>query len=57
MFALAESGSRSPKDAREDENEWLFETLTHNLTREPGRGSDFLNDIACNALKRLDSQE
>ena len=35
----------------------LFETLAHNLPREPGRGGDFLNYIARNPLKRLDSQK
>jgi hypothetical protein len=31
--------------------------LAHNLSREPGRGSDFLNYIARNPLKRLDSKK
>jgi hypothetical protein len=35
----------------------LFETWAHNLPREPGRGSDFLTYIACNPLKRLDSEK
>jgi hypothetical protein len=35
----------------------LFETLANNLPREPRRRSDFLNDIAGNPLKRLDSQK
>ena len=57
VFRLSESISRSPEDGREDEKPWLFETLAHNLSREPGRGSDFLNYIARNLLKRLDSQK
>jgi hypothetical protein len=47
----------SPVDGREDEELWLFETLAHNLLREPERGSDFLTYIARNPLKRLDSQK
>jgi hypothetical protein len=35
---------------------WLFETLAHNLSREPARGSDLLTYIARNPLKRLDSK-
>jgi hypothetical protein len=57
VFTLAESQSRSPKDGREDEKLWLFETLAHNLSREPERGGDFLNYMACNPLKRLDSKK
>jgi hypothetical protein len=56
-FRLTESRSRSPKDGRENEKLGLFETLAHNLPREPGRGSDFLTCIARNPLKRLDSQK
>jgi hypothetical protein len=56
-FGLTESISRSPKDGREDEKPRLFETFVHNLSREPGRGRDFLNYIARNPLKRLDSQK
>jgi hypothetical protein len=56
-FPLAESLSRSPEDGWEEEKPWLFETLPHNLPREPARGSDFLTYIACNPLKRLDSQK
>jgi hypothetical protein len=41
----------------EDEKPWLFETLAYNLPREPGRGSDFLNSLARNPLKRLDSKK
>jgi hypothetical protein len=41
----------------EGEEPWLFEILTHNLPREPGRGSDFLAYIARNRLKRLDSEK
>jgi hypothetical protein len=54
---LTESNSRSSKNGREGEESWLFEMLAHNPPREPGRGSDFLNYIACNPLKRLDSQK
>jgi len=54
---LTESTSGSPKDARGDEKAWLLVTLAHNLTREPGRESGFLNSIAHNPLKRLDSQK
>ncbi len=36
------SQSRSPKDGW-DERPRLFETLARNPSREPGRGSDFLN--------------
>ena len=57
VFRLSESISHSPEDGREDEKPWLFETLAHNLSREPGRGSDFLNYIARNLLKRLNSQK
>jgi hypothetical protein len=57
VFHLTESLSRSPADGREDEKPWLFETLAHNLPREPGRGSDFFTYIARNPLKRLDSQK
>jgi hypothetical protein len=57
MFRLTESNSRSPKDWREDEKLWLFETLARNLTRERRRGGDFLAYIARNPLKRLDSQK
>jgi hypothetical protein len=39
---LSESLSRSPIDGREDEKPRLFETLAHNLLREPARRSDFL---------------
>ena len=35
QFLLAESPSSSPEDEREDEKPWLFETLVHNLPREP----------------------
>jgi hypothetical protein len=41
VFLLTESHSRSPVDGREDEKEWLFETLAHNLPREPGLGVNF----------------
>jgi hypothetical protein len=54
VFPLTESYSRSSKNGRKDEKPWLFETLVHNLPREPGRGGDFLNYIAHNPLKRLD---
>jgi len=54
-FPLAESISRLPVDGRR--KPWLFETLAHNLPREPGRGGDFLNDIARNSLKKLVSQK
>ena len=53
-FTLSEFISRSPLDGRENEKTWLFETLAHNPPGEPGRGSDFLNYIAHNPLKRLD---
>jgi hypothetical protein len=56
-FRLSESLPRSPVSGREDEKPWLFETLAYNPPREPGRGSDFLNDIARNPLKRLDSEK
>jgi hypothetical protein len=49
--------SRSPVDRREVEKPWLFETLAHNLSREPERGGDFLTYIARNPLKRLDSKK
>jgi hypothetical protein len=39
---LTESRSRSPKNGREDEKPWLFETLAYNLPREPGGGAIFL---------------
>jgi hypothetical protein len=42
MFSLAESFFRSPLVGREDEKSWLFETLPHNLTREPGEEAIFL---------------
>jgi hypothetical protein len=45
------------EDGREDEKSWLFEMLVHNLPREPGRGGNFLTYIACNSLKRLDSEK
>jgi hypothetical protein len=54
---LSESVSRSPVDGWEDEKSWLFETLAHNLSREPRRGGDFLNYIARNPLKKLDSKK
>jgi hypothetical protein len=38
---LTKSLSRSPIDGREDEKPRLFETLAHNLLREPARRSDF----------------
>jgi hypothetical protein len=50
LFPLADSG-------QEDEKLWLFETLAHNLPREPGRRSGFSNFLARNPLKRLDSQK
>jgi len=56
MLPLAESHSHSLAGER-DKGSWLFETLAHNLPREPGRGSDFLNYVARNPLKRLDSQK
>jgi hypothetical protein len=56
-FRVSESLSRSPVDGREDEKPWLFETLAHNLSPEPRRGRDFLNYIARNLLKSLDSQK
>ncbi|MGC2782754.1 MAG: hypothetical protein WA397_02755 [Roseiarcus sp.] len=56
MLALAESHSHSLAGER-DKDPWLFETLAYNLSREPGRGSDFLNYIARNLSKRLDSQK
>jgi hypothetical protein len=33
---------RSPEDRRGEEKPWLFETLAHNLPREPGGGAIFL---------------
>ena len=57
VFSLSEPTSRSPVDGREEETPRLFETLPHNLSREPERGSDFLTDIANNPLKRLDSKK
>ena len=42
VFRLSESISRSPEDGREDEKPWLFETLAHNLSREPGEEAIFL---------------
>jgi hypothetical protein len=57
QFLLAESLSRSPVDGREDEKPWLFETSACNPPREPEQGSDFLNDIARNPLKKLVSQK
>jgi hypothetical protein len=51
-FTLPLAGRRA-----EDEKPWLFETLVHNLRREPERGGDFLNYIACNPLKRLNSEK
>ena len=56
MFPLAESNSRSLAGER-DKDPWLFETLAYNLSREPRRGSDFLNYVARNPLKRLNSQK
>ena len=53
-FPLSESHSHRPVGGRESEKPRLFETLAHNLRREPERGSDFLNYIARNSLKRLD---
>jgi hypothetical protein len=41
VFSYSESPSRSPKDRREDEKPWLFETLAHNLLREPRGGATF----------------
>jgi hypothetical protein len=35
----------------------LFETLAHNLVREPRRGSDFFIFFTCNSLKKLDSEK
>jgi hypothetical protein len=49
--------SRSPTGGREDEKPWLFETLTHNLLREPGRRRNFLFFFRRNPLKRLDSEK
>jgi hypothetical protein len=57
QFLLPESLSRLPKGGREDEKPWLFVTLAHNLSREPGRRSNFLILTARNSLKRLDSQK
>ncbi|MGC2786296.1 MAG: hypothetical protein WA397_21190 [Roseiarcus sp.] len=57
VFRLTESLSRSPVDGREDEKPWLFETLAYNLPRGPERRSGFLNSIARNPLKRLDSEK
>ncbi|MGC2786233.1 MAG: hypothetical protein WA397_20865 [Roseiarcus sp.] len=54
---MMESLSRSPVDGREDEKPWLFETLAYNLPHEPERGADFLNYIAHNPLKRIDSEK
>jgi hypothetical protein len=56
-FFMSESHSGSPKDGREDERPWLFEALVHNLSREPGRGADFLTNIARNPLKSPDSKK
>jgi hypothetical protein len=57
VFPLSESASRSPLDGRENEKSWLFDSLAYNLSREPGRGNDFLTYIARNPLKRLDPQK
>jgi hypothetical protein len=57
VFSHSESRSRSPKDGREDEKPWLFETLAHNLLREPARRSDFLIFFTRSPLKRLDSEK
>jgi hypothetical protein len=57
MFRLSESISCSPLGGREDEKPWLFETLIHNLPREPWRRRNFFIFFACNPLKRLNSQK
>jgi hypothetical protein len=57
IFVLAESRSRSPKDGREDEKLWLFETLALQPAARAGRGSGFSNFLARNPLKRLDSEK
>jgi hypothetical protein len=50
LFSLAGRRAERPEP-------WLFETLAHNLLREPERRSDFLTYTARNSLKRLDSQK
>jgi hypothetical protein len=57
VFSLTESCSRSPKNGREEEKAWLFETLAYNLPREPRRRGDFFTYIARNPLKRLNSEK
>ena len=49
--------SRSPVDGREDEKPELFETLAHNLPREPSEDAIFLTYTPRNPLKRLDSEK
>jgi hypothetical protein len=56
-FLLTESLSRSPVGGWEDDKPWLFETLAHNLPREPGRRNNFFIFFAGNPLKRLDSEK
>ena len=41
MFLSTESRAGAPKDGREDEKLWLFETLAYNLPREPAFGVEF----------------
>ena len=41
----------------DDAERWLFETLAHNLPREPERRSDLLTYTPRNAFKRLDLQK
>jgi hypothetical protein len=47
----------APIDGREDEKPRLFETLAHNLLREPARRRGFLIFFTRNPLKMLDSEK
>jgi hypothetical protein len=57
QFPLAEFPFPLAGGRAGNEKPWLFETLVHNLPREPERGGDFLNYVARNPLKRFDSQK
>jgi hypothetical protein len=57
IFRLSESLSHSPIGGRDGGKPRLFETLAHNLPREPGQRSGFSDFRARNPLKRLDSRK
>jgi hypothetical protein len=50
FFAAGKTGGK-------DEKLWLFETLAHNLSREPRWRSDFFIFLTRNSLKRHDSEQ